>query len=185
MRRLFCTFMLVLALALITGWAMAAEPLTLAPGEGINLSCETPGQCPEVNLPLPGNPHAAIHSQLASENGPGQCLECHRSGGEAVTQGQTMLCSQYPFRYPGIVAINPNTGNPLEDPVTGGMLISGGHIGVYDPGMAVVCRDCHYPHQSGGGKVEDSDRHAGCVDCHRNGGFGEASEREGRRSFDD
>lgn len=145
--------------------ANAADPIMLAPSESITLSCAAGMEdCPS---PLPGNPHAVVHSQLASQDGGVSCRQCHGVPGEAVTAGQTMLCSQYPFRYPGTVMIDPNTGIALVDPVSGSMIVTGDHIGGYDPGMEVACRDCHYPHQRGVREPKDRDIHAGCLDCHR------------------
>jgi hypothetical protein len=154
----------ILMMMLFVGSVYGADPLMLSPAESVTVHCAAGAQdCPK---PYPGNRHAVVHPSLAAQDGGASCRECHGQPGEAVTQAQTMLCSQYDFRYPGIVMLDPNNGNALTDPVSGTVIVSGGGIAGYDPGMDVACRDCHYPHASRT-KVEDRDIHEGCLDCHR------------------
>lgn len=176
---LFCT--LLAASLAWTDKAFSADPILLGPSEGVTVTCAAGVEdCPK---PLPGNSHAVVHSQLANQDGGASCRECHGVPGEAVTAGQTMLCSQYPFRFPGIVMIDPNTGSALADPVSGHLIVTGGEIGGYNAGADVECRDCHYPHQRGVKEPEDREIHAGCLDCHRR--VGSDSLRPGVKEDDD
>jgi len=40
-------------------------------------------------------------------------------------------------------------------------------------GIAVLCSDCHYPHERGSPKAVKQDVHSGCLDCHDELGSGE------------
>jgi len=142
----------------------------------ININCPVADECQPGEKQLvsnPVNPHAIRHSTDAKVKGYAYCADCHRAGGEAVVgangNAQTGICSQYNFAYPGIYAYNVMTGNVMTDPVSGSEIVSGGQIAVYDSGITVRCKDCHYPHSTNA-KVEDFMIHTGCLDCHEREG---------------
>jgi hypothetical protein len=135
----------------------------------VEVIVEVPG--PEVIVPVDfGTPHYANHAKLAEGQGGSGCLSCHQENGYAKPATDKTLLSEWNYRYEGNALTDPTTGLIATDPVSGAQIISGGSTAVLTVGQSIMCRDCHYPHNQGGGFVpsglQSQDQHQGCIDCH-------------------
>jgi hypothetical protein len=113
-----------------------------------------------------GTPHYANHAELA-KGGANSCTGCHTDNGYAKPATDKALLSEWNYSYEGNALIDPTTGLIATDPVSGAQIISGGSTAVLTVGQSIMCRDCHYPHDQGGGWVpQGAEKHEGCIDCH-------------------
>jgi hypothetical protein len=145
------------------------EVIVEVPGPEVIVEVPGPEVIVEVDKIVPvdfGTPHYANHAELA-KGGASSCLGCHDTDGYAKPATDKTLLSEWNYRYAGNALTDPTTGLIAQDPVSGAQIISGGSTAVLTVGQSIMCRDCHYPHDQGGGWVpQGAEKHEGCIDCH-------------------
>ena len=180
-------------LAFIPTFAFGAT-LNLLPGdtmqETVVATCAT---CPPPPPPItivvspPGNAHAAMHPSEAKLKGFAYCQECHSLTGKTPAKSAgKFICSQakfcgQPTNTPGgktctvgVPALDPTTGAPLVDKVSGKAIVGGGYIGMYAVGQTPQCADCHnMARNAGQAEWKSSQIHEGCLTCHVRVGSGD------------
>jgi hypothetical protein len=139
------------------------------PGPEVIVEVPGPEVIVEVDKIVPvdfGTPHYANHAELA-KGGASSCTNCHSENGFAKPATDKALLSEWNYSYEGNALIDPTTGLIATDPISGAQIISGGSTAVLTVGQSIMCRDCHYPHDQGGGWVpQGAEKHEGCIDCH-------------------
>ena len=145
------------------------EVIVEVPGPEVIVEVPGPEVIVEVDKIVPvdfGTPHYANHAELA-KGGASSCTNCHTDNGYAKPATDKTLLSEWNYRYEGNALTDPTTGLIATDPVSGAQIISGGSTAVLTVGQSIMCRDCHYPHNQGGGWVpQGAEKHEGCIDCH-------------------
>jgi hypothetical protein len=178
--------LILLALLPIVAFADSGT-IAITEGGGIALSCDKtcptgepvvcptsePSVCPPVPtlapiiLPSPGNLHGSTHVTRTKDLGLANCKTCHTAGGSAVVSSDRTICSRFSFLPAGRVLMDPITGQPARDPLSGYQVVSGGSIAVLQKGETVFCSTCHTIHNDKTQRPTASMITEGCAaECH-------------------